>query len=92
VGNERRRQLRLAEAKAAFTRATRAFPELSEAHASLGAVEQLLGNLDDAEASYLRARVANPYLPGLEENLALLAEERGGASALENQAHVRSGD
>jgi tetratricopeptide (TPR) repeat protein len=77
VGNERRRQLRLAEARAAFIRATRAFPELSEAHASLGAVEQLLGNLDGAEASYRRARAANPFLPGLEQNLALLAEERG---------------
>lgn len=82
VGNERRRQLRLAEARAAFARAVRAFPDLSEAHASLGAVEQLLGNLDAAAASYRRARDVNPHLPGIEQNLALLAAERaGGATA-----------
>lgn len=78
VGNERRRQLRLAEARTAFARAVQAFPELSEAHASLAAVEQLLGNLDAAAASYQRARDANPNLPGIEQNLALLAAERAG--------------
>lgn len=78
VGNERRRQLRLIEARAAFARAVQAFPELSEAHASLAAVEQLLGNLDAAAASYRRARDANPHLPGIEQNLALLAAERAG--------------
>ncbi|WP_437708580.1 transglutaminase family protein [Sorangium sp. So ce448] len=76
VGNERRRQLRLAEARAAYIRATGLFPELSEAHASLGAVEQLLGNLESAEASYRRACNANPHLPGIEQNLSLLAAER----------------
>ena len=76
AGNERRCQLRLAEARAAFQRATRAFPELSEAHASLGAVEQLLGNLPGATESYRRAREANPHLPGIEQNLALLEQER----------------
>jgi regulator of sirC expression with transglutaminase-like and TPR domain len=76
VGNERRRQRRLLEARAAFLRATQAFPELSEAHASLGAVEQLLGNLDGAGASYARARAAHPHLPGLEQNLALLEREQ----------------
>jgi regulator of sirC expression with transglutaminase-like and TPR domain len=76
LGNERRRQLRLREAQAAFERATRAFPELAEAYASLGAVEQLLGNLPGAAASYHRALEANPHLPGLERNLALLSEER----------------
>lgn len=76
VGNERRRQLRLADARAAFTRAVQGFPQLSEAHASLGAVEQLLGNLEAAAASYQRARDVNPHLPGVEQNLALLAAER----------------
>lgn len=76
LGNERRRQLRLPEARAAFTRATQAFPQLSEAHASLGAVEQLLGNLQAAAVSYRRARDVNPHLPGVDENLSLLAAER----------------
>jgi hypothetical protein len=49
---------------------------LAEAHASLGAVEQLLGNLAGAAESYRRARDANPHLPGVERNLALLAAER----------------
>jgi len=78
LGNERRRQLRLSEARAAYQRAVRGFPELAEAHASLGAVEQLLGNLADAAASYQRALDANPHLPGVHPNLALLANERGG--------------
>ena len=59
VGNERRRQRRLSEAQAAFARAARAFPDLSEAHASLGAVQHLLGDLPAATASYRRARDAN---------------------------------
>jgi regulator of sirC expression with transglutaminase-like and TPR domain len=75
LGNERRRQRRLSEARAAFQRAIRAFPELAEAHASLGAVEQLRGNLTGAAASYRRALEANPHLPGLQQNLALLTEE-----------------
>lgn len=77
LGNERRRQLRLSEARAAFTRAMQAFPQLSEAHASLGAVEQLLGNLEAAAASYRRAHDVNPHLPGVDQNLALLAAELG---------------
>jgi tetratricopeptide (TPR) repeat protein len=78
VGNERKRQIRLPEARAAFARAVQGFPELSEAHASLGAVEQLLGNLEAAAASYRRARAVNPHLPGVEQNLALLAAELSG--------------
>ncbi|HYP90076.1 MAG TPA: transglutaminase family protein, partial [Polyangiaceae bacterium] len=78
VGNERRRQLRLREARAAFTRAIRDFPDLSEAHASLGAVEQLLGDLESAARSYGRARELNPQLPGVEQNVALLNRERSG--------------
>jgi tetratricopeptide (TPR) repeat protein len=75
VGNERKRQLRLPEARTAFARAVVGFPELSEAHASLASVEQLLGNLEAAAASYQRARAVNPHLPGVEQNLALLAAE-----------------
>jgi regulator of sirC expression with transglutaminase-like and TPR domain len=76
VGNERRRQLRMPQARAAYTRAIRAFPELAEAHASLGAVEQMLGDRRAAEASYRRAREVNPHLPGVEENLTLLHAEQ----------------
>ncbi|HEX2871394.1 MAG TPA: transglutaminase family protein [Polyangiaceae bacterium] len=81
VGNERMRQRRLPEARSAFARAVRGFPQLSEAHASLASVEQLLGNLEAAAASYQRAREANPHLPGVERNLALLAAELGDSSA-----------
>jgi len=80
VGNERRRQLRLVEARAAFVRAARAFPDLAEAHASLGAVDQLLGNLDGAVVDYRKARAANPHLPGIDHNLALLADEQTAAA------------
>jgi tetratricopeptide (TPR) repeat protein len=76
VGNERRRQARLSEAEAAFARAARAFPDLAEAHASLGAVQHLLGHLQAATASYQRARDANPHLAGVAENQALLEAER----------------
>lgn len=80
VGNERRRQRRLGDARAAYQRAVSAFPGLAEAHASLGAVEQLLGNLPGAADSYRRAHDVNPHLPGLEQNLALLAAERADAT------------
>lgn len=76
VGNERRRQLKLPDARAAYTRAARTFPDLAEAHASLGAVEQLTGDWRAASACYRRAREVNPHLPGVAENLALLEAER----------------
>jgi regulator of sirC expression with transglutaminase-like and TPR domain len=75
VGSELRRRLSLPRARAAFQRAVAAFPDLAEAHASLGAVEHLLGNLEAAAASYQRARAANPHLPGIDQNEALLAAE-----------------
>lgn len=81
VGNERRRQLRLEEARTAYTRAVALFPQLSEAHASLAATLQLLGRFQESAASYARARAVNPNLPGLEWNRALLDEERGVATA-----------
>ena len=80
VGNERRRQRRLSEAQSAFARAARAFPDLSEAHASLGAVQHLLGDLPAATASYRRARDVNPHLPGVTENLELLEAERAASA------------
>jgi hypothetical protein len=81
VGNERRRQRRLSDAQAAYARAAQAFPDFAEAHASLGAVQHLLGELAAASTSYLRARAANPTLPGLAENLALLEAERAASPA-----------
>jgi regulator of sirC expression with transglutaminase-like and TPR domain len=82
VGNERRRQRRLPEAREAYSQAIVTFPELAEAHASLGAVEQLLGNGKAAAECYRRAREMNPQLPGVAENLALLeAEERARSDA-----------
>jgi regulator of sirC expression with transglutaminase-like and TPR domain len=77
IGNERRRQGKLDAAMTAFERAVEAFPDFAEAQASLGAVAQLQGRLDLAAASYRAALQKNPSLPGLDRNLALLAEERG---------------
>ena len=79
VGNERRRQGRLDEARRAFARAIEHFPDFGEAHASLGSVLHLLGSLEGAELAYAAARKANPRLPGLDWNLELLARERSSA-------------
>jgi regulator of sirC expression with transglutaminase-like and TPR domain len=77
LGSAQRRAKRLEPARAAFTRSVSAFPDFSEAHASLGAVLHLLGHLDQAAASYRTALTKNPHLPGIEQNLALLEAERG---------------
>ena len=76
VGNERKRQGRWQDARAAFARSATLFPAFAEAHASLGATLQLLGRFDEAAASYARARTANPDLPGLAWNSAVLDQER----------------
>jgi regulator of sirC expression with transglutaminase-like and TPR domain len=81
VGNERRRQQRFSDARRAYQRARDHFPDFAEAHASLGALAQLLGSLDEARVDYEAARRANPNLPGLDRNLSLLDSER--------QAHAR---
>jgi tetratricopeptide (TPR) repeat protein len=81
VGAELRRKGSLPRAREALKRAVEAFPELSEALASLGAVHHLLGDLDAAAESYARARTVNPHLPGVTRNEALLAAERRGLSA-----------
>jgi tetratricopeptide (TPR) repeat protein len=80
VGNEARRLERFESARADYTRAVALFPDFSEAHASLGAMQQLLGQLEQAAASYRTALAKNPHLPGLDENLALLVAERGAAA------------
>jgi regulator of sirC expression with transglutaminase-like and TPR domain len=79
IGNERKRERRWSEARNAFARATRHFPDFAEAHASLGSVLHVLGLLGDAERAYGRALSKNPGLPGLEWNLELLRLERAGA-------------
>jgi tetratricopeptide (TPR) repeat protein len=76
-GNERRRQLRLNEARHAYALAVRHFPDLAEAHASLGSVLHLMGELEQAARSYQMARQVNPHLPKLDQNLSLLEQERG---------------
>lgn len=76
LGNDRRRRGKFGEARAAYEQATRDFPDFGEAHASLGAMDQLLGALDEAESSYAAARRSNPVLPGLEQNIELLRRER----------------
>ncbi len=76
VGNARRKQGRLVEARAAYARAVADFPTFAEAHASLGATLQMLGALDDAAAAYARARALAPNLAGLDGNVALLDAER----------------
>jgi regulator of sirC expression with transglutaminase-like and TPR domain len=79
IGNERRRQQRYVEAEGAYASATRRFPTFAEAHASLGAMQHLLGDLPGAAASYRIARQLNAGLPGLDANRAMLdAELRGG--------------
>jgi regulator of sirC expression with transglutaminase-like and TPR domain len=76
VGNERRRKQRPLEARAAYARAVELCPRFPEAHASLGAMEHILGDGAAALASYRLAQSLNPSLVGLERNMALLDAER----------------
>jgi regulator of sirC expression with transglutaminase-like and TPR domain len=76
VGNERRRERRIEDARGAYARAARQFPDFAEAHASLGAALHLLGRVDEARSSYRAAERANPHLPHLRRNLSLLDAER----------------
>jgi regulator of sirC expression with transglutaminase-like and TPR domain len=75
LGNDLRTRGRLAEAAAAYASAARAFPDFAEAHASLGLVRHLLGALPEALRAYQAALAANPHLPGLERNIAVLRQE-----------------
>jgi regulator of sirC expression with transglutaminase-like and TPR domain len=72
VGNERRRHDQLDLAERAYQEAVAAFPSFAEAHASLGAAQQLLGKPRAAAQSYARALALDPTLPGVGKNLALL--------------------
>jgi tetratricopeptide (TPR) repeat protein len=76
AGNHWRRQGQLLEARHAYDRARKHFPDFAEAHASRGAIAHLLGELDDALSSYRAAQRANANLPGVAQNIALLELER----------------
>jgi tetratricopeptide (TPR) repeat protein len=75
VGNQRRREHRIEDARRAYERAVRHFPDFAEAHASLGTALHLLGRLDEAAASYRTAKRVNPHLPRVDDNLSLLELE-----------------
>jgi tetratricopeptide (TPR) repeat protein len=75
-GNDLRAAGDLAAAEQAFARAGEEFPGFAEAHASLGAAQQLRGAFAEAEASYRAAACAWPDLPGLAHNLELLQTQR----------------
>jgi len=76
AGNTLRAARDLRGAGLAYARAVTEFPAFAEAQASLGAVRQLEGALDDAETAYADAARARPDLPGLAENLELLKREQ----------------
>jgi tetratricopeptide (TPR) repeat protein len=76
AGNHLRAARDLNGAALAYARAVAEFPTFAEAHASLGAVRQLQGALDAAEAAYGDAARARADLPGLDRNIALLRRER----------------
>ena len=78
-GNDLRAAGDLAAAEAAYARAAQEFPGFAEAHASLGAVQQLRGAFAEAAASYREAARAWPDLPGLAGNLELLKRQLAGA-------------
>lgn len=80
VGVQLRRDGRLAAARHSLERAVRHFPSLPEAQASLGAVLQLMGDLDAASAAYAAARRIEPDLSGLAANEQLLEAERHGGN------------
>jgi tetratricopeptide (TPR) repeat protein len=75
IGNQRKRAGRLRDAQRAYARARGHFPDFAEAHASAGALAQLMGALTTANEAYRAAKQAHPHLPGLDENLALLEAE-----------------
>jgi tetratricopeptide (TPR) repeat protein len=78
-GNDLRTAGELAAAEQAYARAAREFPGFAEAHASLGAVQQLRGAFAEAASAYEQAARAWPGLPGLAENVELLQRQLAGA-------------
>jgi hypothetical protein len=76
AGNHLRAARDLPGAALAYERAVAEFPGFAEAQASLGAIRQLEGALDEAEAAYGDAARARADLPGLARNLELLRQEQ----------------
>lgn len=76
LGNHLRAKGALPAAEKAYQRAVATFPDFAEAHASLGAIRHLVGNLDAAASAYTEAARLRPDLPGLAENVLRLHETR----------------
>src|SRR5260370_516520 len=68
IGNERRRQGRIAEARQAYDRSVHHFADFAEAYASLGAALHLLRALKEAESSHATTRRINANLTCLDKN------------------------
>jgi tetratricopeptide (TPR) repeat protein len=81
IGNERRRQQRVTDARAAYARAVALLPDFAPARASLGSMQHLLGEYPAARASYQQAKLLEPGLLGLDDNVALLEAEAQAASS-----------
>ena len=60
VGRARDVGGRISEARALYSEASRAWPELPEAHVNLGRIAAMQGRTDEATAEYLRALEVNP--------------------------------
>jgi len=86
AGNFLRHQGQLAAAAKAFARAAAEFPAFAEAHASLGAVEQLQGALPAAAVAYDRAGQLRADLPGLQQNRAVLKQQLSLLPSLQDDA------
>jgi regulator of sirC expression with transglutaminase-like and TPR domain len=76
LGNHLRATEAPLEAEKAYQRAVAAFPNFAEAHASLGAVRQLVGQVGRAAEAYSAAARIRPDLPGLTGNVERLNQRR----------------
>lgn len=76
LGNHLRATRALLAAEKAYQRAVAAFPNFAEAHASLGAVRQLVGQVGPAAEAYSAAARIRPDLPGLTGNVEQLNQRR----------------
>lgn len=76
LGNHLRATRAPLAAEKAYQRAIAAFPNFAEAHASLGAVRQLVGQVGPAAEAYSAAARIRPDLPGLTGNVERLNQKR----------------
>jgi regulator of sirC expression with transglutaminase-like and TPR domain len=79
-GNDLLRTGDLEGAGRAFARAVRGFPDFAQAHANLGTVQHLRGDLAAAAASYHAAARLWPDLPGLAGNWERLQQDLAAAA------------